>query len=133
MKKEITRRNTRQRQVILDELCKVKTHPGADSIFKMVRKKIPNVSYGTVYRNLNLLRDEGKVLELSLGKYSCRYDGTVVSHSHFFCLRCKNIFDIAELNMNNLDGRISDRHNFKVEYHRIEFFGYCDKCKSHKN
>ena len=133
MTTDIIRRNTKQRQIILEELCKVKTHPSADTLFRMARRRIPRISYGTVYRNLNVLRGEGKILEIAFGKYSCRYDGTLVSHSHFFCLKCKNIFDIAEFNMNNLDGRVSDRLNFKVEYHRVEFFGYCNKCKSPKN
>ena len=87
MKKETRRRSTKQRRIVLDELCKVRTHPSADTLFKMVRKRIPDISYGTVYRNLNLLKDENRVLELSFGKHSCRYDGTVKEHFHFFLLK----------------------------------------------
>lgn len=130
MKVKTIRRNTKQRQIILDELCKVKTHPSADTLFKMVRKRIPDISYGTIYRNLNLLKDENRVLELSFGKHSCRYDGTVKEHFHFFCLECKNVFDIEEADIGQLDKRIADKMNFKVEYHRLEFFGYCDSCKA---
>ena len=130
MKAKTVRRNTKQRQIILDELGKVKTHPSADTLFKMVRKRIPDISYGTIYRNLNLLKGENRVLELSFGKHSCRYDGTVKEHFHFFCLECKNVFDIVEADIGQLDKRIADKMNFKVEYHRLEFFGYCDSCKT---
>ena len=129
MRKNIIRRNTSQRQVILEELCKVQTHPTADAIFKMVRKRLPNISYGTVYRNLNLRRDENKVLELSCGRYSCRYDGTVSNHYHFFCLGCKNVFDMEEMPLlKDLDASAGANPDFKVVTHRLEFHGYCRKC-----
>ena len=80
MKREIKRRATKQKGIILEELSKVKTHPTADSVFSIVRKRLPTISFGTVYRNLNLLRDDGKVLELSAGRYSCRYDATTANH-----------------------------------------------------
>lgn len=129
MKKEIVRRSTRQRQVILEELSKVKTHPTADSVFRMVRKRLPGISYGTVYRNLNLLRDENKVLELSCGRYSCRYDATVKNHYHFFCLGCKNVFDMEDVPLlKDLDGLTGNNPEFKVVSHRLEFHGYCRKC-----
>lgn len=138
------RRNTKQRRIILDELRKVRTHPSADTLFKMVRKRIPDISYGTVYRNLNLLKDENRVLELSFGKHSCRYDGMMKEHFHLFCLECKNVFDVEETDIGQLDEtlplrrerfirldkKIADKMNFKVEYHRLEFFGYCDNCKA---
>ncbi|HBU07642.1 MAG TPA: transcriptional repressor [Candidatus Omnitrophica bacterium] len=130
MKDRMIRRNTKQRQIILDELGKVKTHPSADTLFKMVRKRIPDISYGTIYRNLNLLKDENRVLELSFGKHSCRYDGTVKEHFHLFCLKCENVFDVEEAGLGRLDKKIADKMNFRVEYHRLEFFGYCDSCKT---
>jgi Fe2+ or Zn2+ uptake regulation protein len=130
MKSQIKRRNTKQRQIVLDELHRVKTHPSADTLFKMVRKRIPDISYGTVYRNLNLLKDENKVLELSFGKSSCRYDGMVKEHFHFFCLECENVFDLEKADIGRLNKKIADKMNFKVEYHRLEFFGYCDSCKA---
>lgn len=90
---EILRRHTRQRAVILNELRKVKTHPTADAIYRMVRKRLPSISFGTVYRNLSLLRDGGDILELTCGKYRCRYDGDNREHYHFICLECENVFD----------------------------------------
>jgi Fe2+ or Zn2+ uptake regulation protein len=129
VKKEILRRKTRQRNIILEELRKVKTHPAACDIYNIVRRKIPSISFGTIYRNLNLLREQGKILELSCGKYSSRYDATVTPHYHFCCLACKNVFDINVSPLKNLDKRIGKNFGFDVRYHQIDFFGYCDNCR----
>lgn len=132
MKKKISRRNTKQKKVILEELEKVKTHPTADSVFKLVRKKIPAISFGTVYRNLNLLKDEGKILELIQGKYSCRYDGNPQIHYHLFCLHCTGVFDTQQEVFNDLNRKVKKTSGFLIKYHQINFYGYCQKCK-HKN
>lgn len=129
MKKQILRRTTKQRSVILEELRKVKTHPTADVVFKMVRRKLPSVSFGTIYRNLNLLRDQGHILELFCGKYSCRYDGNIKNHYHFFCIKCRKVFDIDEPILNNLDSKVSKKLGFTVKYHRVDFYGHCRGCR----
>ncbi len=129
MKKEILRRNTKQRRIVLEELRKVKTHPTADVLFRMLRRRLPDISFGTVYRNLNLLRDEGEVLELTCGKYKCHYDGDTSIHYHFLCLKCKNVFDVDMPVLGNLDEEVSKRLKFQVVYHRVEFYGYCRDCK----
>lgn len=129
MKRNILRRKTKQRSVILEVLRKTKAHPSADLLFKMVRRKIPSISFGTVYRNLNLLRDQGQILELFCGKYSCRYDGNLKNHYHLFCIKCENIFDIDEPLLRNLDHRISQRSGFTIKHHRLDFYGYCRDCK----
>ena len=130
MKEEILRRNSKQRNIILEELKMVKTHPTADSVFKMARRSLPSVSFGTVYRNLNFLRDQGKILELACGRYSCRYDGNIQNHYHFSCLRCKNIFDIYEPIIKDLDKKISKKSGFRIKYHKIDFYGYCQDCRN---
>ena|SRR3989338_1120814 len=130
MAKETVRRNTRQRQIIFEALCKVKSNPNADTLFRMVRRRVLSISCGTVYRNLNILRDEGKILELAFGKYGCRYDGTVSDHFHFYCAGCKNIFDVEGFELKNLDERVSSKLNVEVRYHRVEFHGYCSKCRA---
>lgn len=129
MRKEILRRNTRQKGIILEELRKVKSHPAANEVFRIVRRRIPNISFGTVYRNLNLLRDNGKILELACGRYSCRYDATVTPHYHFYCFKCKGVFDINITMLKDLDRRVSKSYSFVVRTHRIDFYGYCKKCK----
>lgn len=129
MERAILRRTTKQRKTLLEELRKVKTHPTADAIFKMVRRRLPSISFGTVYRNLNLLRDQGEILELVCGKYSCHYDGDIKNHYHLFCLKCKRVFDLDVPVLGDLDKKVSKNSGFKVKYHRIDFYGYCQDCK----
>lgn len=129
MKKQISRRQTKQRNALLEELSKLNSHPTADFLFKMVRRRIPNISFGTVYRNLNLLRNEGEILELVSGKYSCRYDAETRNHYHFFCLKCQKVFDLDEPVLKDLDRKVSKRAGMEIKYHRIDFYGYCRNCK----
>ena len=131
MKREILRRKTRQREIILEELRKTNLHPKADELLSIVRRRLPAISFGTVYRNLNLLRDKGKILELARGRYSCHYDGDTRDHYHLFCFKCKNIVDVNLPVINNLNKKVSERLRFQVEYHRIEFYGYCKRCRRH--
>lgn len=123
------RRNTKQRKIIFDELSRTKNHPDADGLFRIVRRRLPNISIGTVYRNLNLLRDEGKIKELALGRYSSHYDADLNRHSHFYCLGCGDISDVNEPLINRLDIRVSKDLGMAVKYHRLDFYGYCGNCK----
>ncbi|MCM8778890.1 MAG: transcriptional repressor [Candidatus Omnitrophica bacterium] len=128
MEKKIQRRLTKQRRIILEELRKTKSHPTADTLFKLVRRRLPRIGFGTVYRNLNLLREEGEILELTCGKYSCRYDGNMEPHYHFFCLRCKRVLDLGIPILKGLDAQVGEKIKGEVKYHRIDFYGYCREC-----
>lgn len=74
---------SRQRQAIMDYLMSTTEHPTADTIYANVKEQYPNISLGTVYRNLNLLADEGQILRLSCGDGSDHFDGTIEPHYHF--------------------------------------------------
>ena len=88
-------RNTRQRAVILDILRQSCSHPTAEAIYREARRVIPNISLGTVYRNLNFLRDHGLVREIRSGEGgSSRFEGIVSPHAHFHCVRCHGLMDI---------------------------------------
>lgn len=88
-------RNTRQRAVILDILRESCAHPTAETIYKDARRVIPNISLGTVYRNLNFLRDQGLVREVHPSDGgSSRFEGILVPHGHFHCIRCHGLMDI---------------------------------------
>ncbi len=89
-------RNTRQRAVILDILRKTETsHPTAETIYREARKVLPNISLGTVYRNLNFLMEQGHVREIRSGNAaSSRFEGERPPHAHFHCTRCQTVHDI---------------------------------------
>ena len=78
-------RLTPQRQVILEELAKVKTHPTANEVYDMVRKRLPRIGLGTVYRNLELMADNGMILKLEVGGSQKRFDATTNLHYHIRC------------------------------------------------
>ena len=88
-------RNTKQRAVILDILKKGGYHPTAEAIYHEARKVIPNISLGTVYRNLNFLRAQGLAREIrSDSDSSSRFEGKCPPHAHFHCTKCNAILDL---------------------------------------
>jgi Fe2+ or Zn2+ uptake regulation protein len=88
-------RNTRQRGVILDIVRASCEHPTAETIYREARRVLPNISLGTVYRNLNFLRDQGTLREIRPSEGgSSRFDGMDTPHAHFHCLRCSALVDI---------------------------------------
>jgi len=88
-------RNTKQRAVILDILKKGGYHPTAEAIYQEARKVIPNISLGTVYRNLNFLREQGLAREIrSDSDSSSRFEGKCPPHAHFHCTKCNAILDL---------------------------------------
>ena len=84
---------TRQRRVILEELRKVNTHPSADEIYEIVRKRLPRISLGTVYRNLEILSEYGDIQKLEPGCSLKRFDGNPNEHCHIRCVSCDRIAD----------------------------------------
>lgn len=129
----IQRRNTRQRNIILKEIKSTKAHPGAYAIFHMVKKRFPNIGFATIYRNLNILKEEGEILELPFGKYGCRYDGNVDAHDHAVCISCQKVFDIPISSASDVKQKLCRIAGFDVKYRRVNFYGYCNVCKSNKN
>lgn len=123
-------RMTRQREVVLDELSQAEGyHPKADEIYQMVRKKLPHISFGTVYRNLRLLRELGLVRELSFGKSFSRFEAGVDNHQHFTCTVCGRVLDIDEPLAVSTSGVRVNGARMDVTEFRLEFYGVCDDCR----
>ncbi len=127
--KTIARRDTKQRKIIFEELKKLKTHPTAEELFLLVKQRIPSISLGTVYRNLDLLKKQNKILMISIEKNFNRYDGNSQKHHHFYCNQCKKIFDIDQLNIFEKIKHALSKKKFQVTDYKINFYGYCKKCK----
>ena len=88
-------RNTKQRTVILEILRKSGCHPTAEAIYQEARKVLPNISLGTVYRNLNFLREQGMVQEIRTNSESSSlFERKCTPHAHFHCTKCQSVFDI---------------------------------------
>ncbi|MCX5998260.1 MAG: transcriptional repressor [Chloroflexi bacterium] len=122
-------RKTKQREAILRVLKGTTCHPTADWIYEQVRREIPSISLGTVYRNLKLMEQEGEIMDLETPGTVNRFDGNSMNHYHFRCQACGRVFDIDEPVDDGLDERVSRRTGFKVKYHRLEFAGICQECQ----
>jgi Fur family ferric uptake transcriptional regulator len=121
---------TRQRQVILEELRKVKTHPSADEVYEMVRKRLPRISLGTVYRNLEILSESGEIKKLEPGSSLKRFDGNPSEHFHIRCIRCDRIADMPMASDFEIDLADMTPTEYEILGHRLEFFGLCPYCSN---
>ncbi|MDK2887460.1 MAG: Fur family transcriptional regulator, peroxide stress response regulator [Thermoanaerobacter sp.] len=124
------RRMTKQKKLILEILRNTNTHPTADWIYEQARKQIPDISLGTIYRNLNNLKQAGEIMELNYGSTFSRFDGNPQNHYHFVCDGCGRIFDLDLPLMNNLEEKVSSLTGMQVTRHRLEFYGYCRECQA---
>ena len=122
-------RKSKQKQAVLRVLNGTTSHLTAKWIFVEVRKEIPDISQGTVYRNLKLLKREGKILELDFTTLG-RFDGNIYNHYHFRCERCGGMFDVDGPVDRLMDDRVAQKTGFKVTHHRLEFRGLCKDCQS---
>ncbi len=122
-------RKTKQREVILEELNKVKTHPTADEIYDMVRRSLPNISLGTVYRNLEVLSEAGLIRKLDLAGTQKRFDGDTREHYHVRCNRCGRVDDVPGEPIPAIERAIGRMSDYVIESHRLEFTGYCPECQ----
>ena len=124
----VTRR-TKQKGAILRALRNTDIHPTANWIYKQVKQEIPNISLGTVYRDLKLLKRRGEIAELDYSGSLTRYDGNTGRHHHFHCQKCDRIFDIAEVVDSEIDNLVAATTGFEVSSHRLEFYGLCRDCR----
>ena len=128
-----TNRMTKQKKVILDILRGTNIHPSADWVYEQAKRLVPDISLGTIYRNLNVLRDNGDIRELNYGSTYSRYDGKADNHYHFFCEKCSKLLNVAIPVYEGLDKMVQDTTGFVVNYHRMEFYGLCENCKEINN
>jgi Fur family ferric uptake transcriptional regulator len=123
-------RNTQQRQVILEELRMLKNHPTAAVLYTQVRSRLPKVSLGTVYRNLEMLYQSGIIQKLEFGGNEARYDGTIDQHDHVRCVQCGRLDDVDLPALAFLGGDCNDFGGFKIIGHRFEYIGICPQCRT---
>lgn len=125
-----TLKYSRQRESIKKYLMTTREHPTADAVYLHVKEEFPNISLGTVYRNLNLLTDIGEVVKISSQDGGDRFDGNVKPHNHFFCTCCGNIIDL-DLDMQKIEEvNAAAAENFDgiIESSTTIFYGKCKSC-----
>lgn len=131
--KKTKKRMTKQRKKIMEVLKNTDSHPTADEIYDKVKEDIPNISLGTVYRNLNVLAEMGEIMILDYGSSCSRFDGNPKNHYHFKCENCGQVFDVDLDILDNLNQKLNSSTQFEVSHHRLEFYGLCPDCKNNKN
>lgn len=121
-------RMTQQRKVILEELRAMDNHPSADEIYEKVRLRLPRISLGTVYRNLEVLSELGEIQKLELSGSLKRFDWNIQKHYHIRCLNCNRVDDAPLAPLNQLENELYEATVFEILGHNLEFTGLCPEC-----
>lgn len=122
-------RSTRQRSYIIEVLRSTVSHPTAAWIFERVKEMCPNISLGTVYRNLNILKETGVIREIKFGKNTARYDGNVESHHHIVCLACGKLEDVVCAVHPVMLQDVEKAKSYTITEYQMEFKGICPACQ----
>ena len=123
-----TLKYSRQRESIKANLMSRHDHPTADALYASIREEFPNISLGTVYRNLNLLVETGEILKLTCGNGPDHYDGNVAPHYHFVCRSCGAVTDLPMEPFADIDQKAQSCTADQIEDHTVFFFGRCTNC-----
>ena len=119
-----------QRQAVLDAVSSTKTHPTADWVYETVRKTIPKISLGTVYRDLSDLKTEGKIIGFSDENGIEHFDAWTENHAHFKCVECGKLIDINDLSTKQIDDLARDKSGCEIDRAVLLYFGKCSECKN---
>lgn len=121
-------RMTAQRRVLLEALRGVRTHPTADELFRMVRRRLPSISLATVYRNLEELSRSGVILKLATAGEQKRFDGFPEEHYHVRCVRCGRVEDVMVKPIPAIGAAAKRIEGFRVGGYTLEYYGECRRC-----
>lgn len=122
------RRNTKQRQEVLDIIQKHNRHFTADEVYACIHKKDAHISRGTVYRNLQILTDEEQIRRIRMPNTSDRYEWNMQEHDHLLCRECGKIVDIGPIH-NSVDKLVKKQSGYTEIQHTILFTGICPECQ----
>jgi Fur family ferric uptake transcriptional regulator len=129
MATEKLRRNTPQRRVVLEELRHLKSHPTAAELYAIVRRRLPRISLGTVYRNLEVLHEDGMIRKMEFAGSESRFDGMMEKHDHVRCTECGRIEDVFPSSPDQDLKPPAELAGFAVEGYRLEYYGSCPSCR----
>ena len=121
-------RLTKQKKIILECLKNSHDHPTADEIYNKVRKQLPRVSLGTIYRNLDLLSKHGLLEKIYIDGFPNRYEYKSKDHIHIRCIECGRIDDIVQEEVKYSEDLLVDC-DFEITGHTEEYLGKCPECR----
>lgn len=125
----VTRRNTVQRASVYNAVHSSHNHPTAIEVLECVRKQKPDISLATVYRNLELLVEQGEIRKIDMPDGAAHYDGTLSPHYHLHCRNCNKAFDVWIPEVQKMLEAQTSKSEFVIEGHDVVFEGLCTSCK----
>lgn len=123
-----TLKYSRQREAIKDFLSHTHVHPTADMVYTNLKETFPNISLGTVYRNLSLLSEIGEIRKISMKDGADRFDSRIDPHDHFICEECRCILDIFLDDNTEITAAAQQNFEGKIRSHTTLFYGICKNC-----
>lgn len=127
------KRHTVQKALTLNAVRSLGNHPTADTVYEQIRKEYPNISLGTVYRNLSSLCEDGMLRHIRMPDTADRYDHNLTEHYHIECRRCGKVEDVFIPYNDEIDGYAAENTDYSKLSHDIVFFGLCPDCKERNN
>ncbi len=125
-------RNSKQRTAILQVLEGTTSHPTADWVYQKVSRMIPNISLGTVYRNLSQLAEAGTIQRMEIGDGTDHFDYNTNPHDHFYCRECKSLYDFPLPYDKRIDTLANDTGCGIIDRHSLIYQGVCNGCLATK-
>lgn len=122
-------RVSKQRKAILETLQNTRCHPTADEVYEIVRQRLPHISLGTVYRNLEILSSTGVIKKIQLGGPQMRFDDCTKDHDHIRCVHCGRVDDLPLNPLNPCEEALQKECGYKIIGHCLEFMGICPQCQ----
>lgn len=124
-------RYSKKREAILEAIRGTALHPSADWVYQKLKSAHPDLSLGTVYRNLAFFKEQGSVCCVGVVNGQERFDATTTPHTHFICDHCGAVIDLHKIPADPaLDREVGEQYGFKVEHHKLVFHGVCRECLS---
>ena len=121
-------RNTIQRSLVLEAVKELRCHATSDEVYDTLVKKYPNISRGTVYRNLNLLSASGEIRKVEMPSGADRFDNLCHKHYHARCLKCGRVFHVEMEFLADFEKKIKYNHGFEIIGYDVLFKGTCPEC-----
>lgn len=131
---ERTVRYSKKREAILNAIQSTNCHPSAEWIYQQLKPSHPDLSLGTVYRNLTFFLEHDLVQRVGTVQGQERFDAIVTPHSHFVCDCCGSILDLPEIDSGaGLDQSVSQQYGLAVQRHKLTFYGLCPSCTNQQH
>ena len=127
-----TTKHFRKRDAILSCVKGTDTHPSADWVYAQLKSQYPDISLGTVYRNLNLLAELGEAIKIITPNGGVHFDGRTEAHYHFTCNCCGNVYDLDLKELECINDAAGKNFDGVITEHSLMFYGICKNCMNQK-